>query len=361
MFDGNIAHLGALVTACATLLACSDGGSSAAPNDAGIPDAADAGVAPDASDAVAPLPLTKESIQFQAEAPLPLGEMIVANDWASPDRVFAMRPDGSDVANIFRARRVWAMNASRDGKLIAFSVEDPSAEARYGVSIGDAIQNTWLYDATTQGIRLIGSGNVNDECHVFSPDNRSLFVCRRYEFTAKGDFKGWRIGRIDVASGDFTFLTTEADRYALHPHFIGSQLVHTFIDVSRPTMPAYSVVARDPASSPATTIHARAGRAVFAPGATLQRGRYVFTDYANARQLMLVVDGGTPTRLRDEAAGVAWSPDGKRIVYGVEDRAANCRHLEVMSIDPPAAPARVLDCAAAKRFITTFTWIARPS
>ena len=42
--------------------------------------------------------------------------------------------------------RVWSMAASRAGDRIAFSCADKLQEKRYGITIGDAIQNTWMYD-----------------------------------------------------------------------------------------------------------------------------------------------------------------------------------------------------------------------
>src|SRR6185369_14945365 len=118
------------------------------------------------------IPLTPGDIQFAALNPLPAGEQILFNDWnPSPNVLKSMTPDGATTTDVFAAYRVWSMGVSHAAGSIAFSCGDPQQEEHYGVNIGDAIQNTWVYDVAAQTAKLVAPGNVNDECHTFSADD----------------------------------------------------------------------------------------------------------------------------------------------------------------------------------------------
>ncbi|MFO0666277.1 MAG: hypothetical protein U0174_20145 [Polyangiaceae bacterium] len=348
-----------LVAACSSTAAPGGGDAGSTDAAADVTTPLDSGTADAKVDGAAPV-VTKEEIEFVPKAALPSGESILANSWGDPDAVFAMRPDGSDIADVFQARRVWSFGATRDGSQIAFSSEDPKTEAHYGITTTDSIQNTWLYDLGTKAITFLGPGNVNDECHAFSPDKKVLWVCRRYDFQTDNTFSGWRIGKFDLASGAFSFVTSEDDRFALHPNLLsdGKTLLHGYIDVSVPTKPAYSIVKRSPETGPMTEVRPKAGR----PSVSPDGSKYVFTDYANGGRLALAnTDGsGSVTEVATQGGDPAWSPDGKKLAITVDDKPNNCQHVDIVGIDPVAAPVRIFDCAQKKRFITNLAWVKVP-
>jgi len=326
--------------------------------EAGVPDAGDAG------GPQVPIPDAK-SIEFAAKSKLPAGDSIVFNDWNSqPNAVWAIKPDGTAPTEIFRARRVWAMGASRSGNAIAFSSEDPFAEQRYGITISDAIQQTWIYDDATQAVRFSGIGNVNDECHHFAPGDTALWVCRRYDFANGGANKGWRLGRMDPTTFAFTFETPEeaAGKYVLAPQVTpdGKTLYYYRIEVTPPNTQTYTIVKRALPSGAPEVVRDKAGRLALSPdGQTM-----AYVDYGAGRAVMVArVDGtGTPVKITNaEGSRLTFSPDGTQVAYLADDKAANCQHIDVVAADgsTAATPVRVHDCAKAKDFITQLAWIRR--
>lgn len=329
----------------------------AAPPDAGPTET-------DAADAAPPRDPTPADIRFSARAALPAGELLVVNDWrGDPNALYAMKPDGTARTAIFGASRVWSFGVSRDRKKIAFACEDPFAEARYGIKISDAIQHTWVYDVTTQQVSLLSKGNINDECHAFGPGDKDLWVCRRYDFTTEGRFKGWRLGKTELASGAFAFVTPEETStvYRLDANVTpdGAELVSTRLEVSGGATQKYTIERRVLATGAVSTVRQDAGRVRLSPDGK----SIVYTDYADARKLYVApLDGLTPpVKILDKAGSdPAFSPDGARVAVLVDDRAENCSHVEIVKTDgsEAAAPVRVHDCARAKDFITSLAWIA---
>src|SRR5262245_40043173 len=147
--------------------------------------------------------------------PLPPGQWLLVNEWALPDTVFALDPAdlGGARREVLSVARSWSMGASDDGALIAFSSADPMQEAHFGLTIGDAIQNSFRYAPATRTVETLGPAgttwtNVNDECHAPSADGQYVYICRRYDFVDEPSFsfKGWRLGRFRLADGSFEFL-----------------------------------------------------------------------------------------------------------------------------------------------------------
>lgn len=347
-----------LVTAC---------GSSSEPPPAG---AADTGTSAEdtgsetSTDAGIPH-TTPEEIAFQAIAPLPAGEQLLINDWnASPNAVFSIKPDGTGATEIFRGYRVWAMGVSHAADKIAFSCGDPKQAERYGLEIGDAIQHTWVYDVATQKLAPLSKGNLNDECHSFSPDDKTLYVCRRYDFAFDGTNvtnKGWRIVGIDLASGASTFLSPDVAReYHLGPQPTpdGKELWYSITKVEPPTQKFRIVKTSLPAGGAATEIRADASRPVLSPDGK----KYVFSDPTQKSALMISdVGGATATKVANGGTETRFSPDGSRIAFLTFDSANNCSHVEIAKIDGSEVdkPTRVVDCSKTKQFITELAWIVR--
>jgi hypothetical protein len=350
-----------------------------APAESALPDtgadASDVGpdVAPDAlpdapADQVSDAPITypepsPSDIQFQAVNPIPSGEFLLFNDWnASPNTVSAVTLDGQSTTEIFRAYRIWSLGVSRGSDRIAFACGDPNQANNYGISIGDAIQHTWLYDIAEESVEVLAYGNINDECHTFGPGDGYLYVCRRYDFTNSAAFRGWRIGRIAMATGAFEFLTPDIDSvYALHPQPTPdeSEMYYGQIDVpSAPPAGLRNVLKRPLPSGAPSYVRNDADSPSLSPDGT----RYLFRNYLEDRTLWSSsLDGSTQFQVVGvEASEPVWSPDGTKVAYLLRDNANNCDHIEVVASDGSQAPVRVRDCAATGEFITELDWVVVP-
>lgn len=363
---------GGFVDGSAQTDAPSSGSGDAAPVDAGVPACALDGGAGGFDAGAHPLP-TPTSIQFAAKAPLPSGEQILFNDWSpSPNTVSSLTPDGVTRAEVFDVYRAWSMGVSHDARSIAFSCGDPDQQTDFGLQIGDSIQQTWIYDVPSQAIHLVTHGNLNDECHMFGPGDTRLWVCRRYDFAETGDAgnltgtnKGYRLGVVDLATGDFDFETPDdssSATYALYPQPTsdGASVYYSTTQSVSATQ-TKSTVLRMPACGGATTVvHDDAHDPVLSPDGA----RYAYVDDADKGALHAsTLDGATDVKLTSEAGtNAVWSPDGTRVAYLFYDGAAGCQHIDVVKSDgsSAAAPTRLRDCGKTGEFITQLAWFVKP-
>jgi hypothetical protein len=308
---------------------------------------------------------TPDDIQFAAVNPLPTGEQLLYNDWnGSPNAVYSSKIDGTGQVEVFRGFRVWAMGVSHTVDKIAFSCGDPKQKEHYGLDIGDAIQHTWMYDVATQKITAVSRGNLNDECHTFSPNDKTLYVCRRYDFALSGEMvtnKGWRIASIDVASLSSTFLSPDVEReFHLTPSPTpdGKELWYSITKLTPPTQ-KYSIVKTTlPAGGASTLIKADASRPVLSPDGT----KYVYSDPLQKSALFVSDVGGTMgIKIANGGTEVRWSPDGTRVAFLTYDSTGNCSHIEHVKADGTEVdtPTRVLDCTKSKLFVTELAWVVK--
>jgi len=306
---------------------------------------------------------TPADIEYGADSPIPKGQSILFNDWnASPNTVSAMSPDGTGAVPIFHAYRVWSMGATTTGERLAFACGDPKQEEHYGLSLGDAIQLTWLYDAATEQISLASHGNLNDECHLFGPGEKNLYVCRRYDFQPDFSNKGYRLGRIDLTTLDFEFLTPDAAGILdidPAPTPDEASLLFTRITIAGGKQTRSVMQEPLPAAAP-TELRKDAGGPRLSPDGQ----RYLYVDYTDMGSLWSSkLDGTSPVKVVNRpGVGARYSPDGAKIVYQLYDDALNCNHLEVVAADGSEAdaPTRVRDCGSTGEFITEVAWIDRP-
>lgn len=306
---------------------------------------------------------TPADIDYGADAPIPTGQSILFNDWnAFPNTVSAMSPDGTGAIPVFHAYRVWSMGATAAGDRIAFACGDPKQEEHYGLNLGDAIQHSWLYDTATEQISLLSHGNINDECHLFGPGGQSLYLCRRYDFQPDFSNKGYRLGRIDLSTLAFEFLTPDqATILDIDPAPTPDEasLLFTRITISGGKQSRSVMKEPLPMAAP-TELRADAGSPRLSPDGQ----RYLYVDYTDTGNLWSSkLDGTDPVKVVNRPAGGArYSPDGARIVYQLYDGAANCNHVEIVAADGSEAdsPTRVRDCSVTGEFITEVAWIDRP-
>jgi hypothetical protein len=307
--------------------------------------------------------LSPSDIQFAAVNPMPSGEQIVFNDWnASPNELVSLTPDGKTRTTIFRALRIWSFGVSRAGDEVAFSCADPLQEQHYGVTYTDSIQQTWLFDVSSQTIKNLASGNINDECHIFGPADSALYVCRRYDFQADGQFKGWRIGRIDLKTRDFLFLTEDMPHtYDLDPQPLldGKSLIFERLQITPPSTQQSSIMQLPLPSGTATSLRSDAARPSLSP----EGSRYIFKNANDSSKLYSSkLDGTASIKLTDEAGTDAvWSPDGTRVAYLLYDNQAACSHIQVVASDGSQvqSPTRLRDCTKTGEFISQLTWLIR--
>jgi hypothetical protein len=309
---------------------------------------------------------TPESTRFSAIAPLPDGEQILFNDWsASPNTVASMRPDGSAEVVVFEAYRVWGMGVSRDASTIAFSSGDPEQEAHYGVTFGDAIQHTFLYDAASETATNLTRGRINDECHTFSDDGASLYLCRRGEVTQDGGELSTTLYhpvRVDLATGaEQEVLAPQDDVMALQlqPDADEASGLLTWI-VLPPSPPAEHSVRRiDLATGEVELVRADAGVPVLSPDGA----RYLYADYTQEGTLWSSsLEGGDEVQVvAASVTGAVWSPDGTRVAFLLDDDELPCADVAVASADgsDAEAPVVVRDCAETGEFVTELAWIDR--
>lgn len=304
---------------------------------------------------------TAQDVQFQAVSPMPLGEWLLFNDWTpEPNELLAMRPDGTDELTVFRAYRIWSMTVSTDQNTIAFSAGDPEQEAHYGLTIGDSIQPTFLYDALAESASNLTFGNINDECHRFSKSDAFLYLCRRYDFEADGTSKGYRIARVDIATKELTWITElDSESHSLNPEPTDdeTQLYFTRIGAAGKRRISRAPL---PTAENEETFRDEAGGPRLSPDGT----RMLFQDASqegaivalNLESMESVVVAEGP-----DLSTARWSPDGERVAFLRFDDDSTCSHVEVARADGSEADSavRVHDCATSGRFVTELEWIKR--
>ncbi len=308
---------------------------------------------------------TPADIGFTPNSPIPSGEQILYNDWAIPDSLMSMAPDGSNAIEIFSVFRVWSMGAARGGDMLAFSAGDPNQEEHYGLTLGDAIQHSWLYDFATETISLVAYGNINDECHHFGPGDDTVFVCRRYDFHFEDPYwlnDGYRIARIDLTDHSSTFITEDVEQQLhLHPQVTpdGSELWFTLIQISGTSQHRSIMKMTLPSGTP-TLVRDLASAVHLSPDGT----RYLYADTAQQSVVYASdLDGQNEVLVANTAGTRAiFSPDGSQVVYLQRDSGNNCQHIDVVAADGSQADAatRLRDCAQSGEFITQLAWIVAP-
>jgi hypothetical protein len=307
---------------------------------------------------------TAADIHFKAFAAVPSGEQILYGNWSTTygvsDAVYSMAPDGSGSNKLFEAWRLWSMGVSRSIDRIAFACGDPEQDKHFCINVGDAIQHTWTYDIATQQVKLIAAGNINDECHRFGPGDKNLYVCRRYDFDAKGNNTGYTVGRINLDTLGFEFLTKETGNdmslYGL-PNADESLLYYTLIKMPANTR---TLMRQALPGGTAEILRDKGSAMTLSPDGS----KYVFANSDDKSALYVSnLDGTGLLKIADHNGNsVQFSPDGTRVAFLWWDGPANCSHVEVVKIDGSEAssPTRIRDCGKTNENISELAWIVRP-
>lgn len=273
--------------------------------------------------------------------------------------MIALSTDGLTTTEIFRAYRVWSMGLSHDGKTLAFASGDPKQDLHFGIDVGDAIQHTFVYDTTTQQAALLAHGNINDECHTFSPNDDAVYVCRRTDFQANGQSKTYRVGKITLATKAFDWITDENESAAaLHPQPTPDGLGLIYTNAPVPTGPRSILF--HPFAGAESLLHGMASAPVLNTAGT----RYLYQDMSDMGALHEVgIDGMGDVEVAVERSSmVVRSFDGQDAYFLVYDDAHGCSSIDRAKLDgsEAATPERVYDCATEGRFITELAFVHKP-
>jgi len=307
--------------------------------------------------------LTPDDIDFQeVDPPLP-GDCIYYGVWGSPDRLEMISPDGLASGTRFRVNRLWSFGVAHDGATIAFSSVDPFQEEHWGSTLGDAIQYTWLLEPGEDPAQIT-AGNINDECHLFSADDQTLYLCRRANF--------WQ----ETVGEDTQFGN---DPYRVMTHALGggeetwlTPLIENTSDIGPAVLPGGDILfwrqgpppgfdqglwrmggdgsdiafVRDGATNPVVSpdgdlVAFRQGWSllVVAPAYDLNGGT-------------AILDGG-----EEFFFGFSFSPDQTRIAYLLSRPDVSCSDLWVAGVDG-ADPVLLVDCLAEDVFTSGVEWVA---
>jgi hypothetical protein len=329
-----------------------------------------------------PPPLTPEQLGFQAvEAPWS-GSVIYFNTWGSgdgtdegKDAIRMIRPNvdpaGSTMGVRARAFSFWTFGIRSDGT-IAFASADPLKDTHYPdlANLGNAIQNTYLWGPAADDVpQQISFGRVNDECHVFLPDNKTLLMCRRAKFygvetpgaepAIQWFNDPYRLVSLDTQAGTNTWLSPLnplVNDLSAWPRDDGTLLfTRFFADEMKSSL--YSMGAD---GTPVTLEVEDGNRAIVSQDGKVawfkKNGSTWRADWnkLGAAVVVLIGDG----KVADDLTP---SPDGTQIAYTVADQAHNCSDLYVAKVDG-TDEIRILDCSDnANLFISGLRWIETPT
>jgi hypothetical protein len=303
--------------------------------------------------------LTPDDIDFQeVDPPLP-GECIYYGVWGGTDGLEMISPDGLTTGTRFTANRIWSFGVAHDGVTVAFSSVDPFEEEHWGLTIGDAIQYTWLFAPGEQPAQIT-AGNINDEGQLFSADDQALYLSRRANF--------WQEVVDDT-------LTIGNDPYRILTHDLGSAeetwitpLVESVNDIGPAVLPDGDILfwRQNPdfsqelmrmngdGSDIASVLDGATGPEV-SPDGDLVAYRQTWSTLAIAPADDLlggatVVDGGDQFFY-----GISFSPDQTRIAYLLGHAGSSCSDLWVADVDG-SDPMMLVDCVENDVFPVGLEW-----
>lgn len=313
-----------------------------------------------------PLPpplLTPEEIGYEAAEPTWSGSVIYFNTWnlnGGKDEIWMMRPEDPAGRKVrMKANRVWTFGVAPDGT-IAFASADPRKDTNYPdlANLSDAIQYTWLLRPGQAPVQ-VSNGRVNDECHVFLPDSRSLILCRRANFARVGEQvvnDPYRIVRLDLATLTDAFLTPLQPQVLDLNAYPRDDGVLLFSRIYGDTGESALWTMNGDGTNPALALDG-ANRAVLSQDgktAWFKKSGSNATWQADSHQL----DGATVTNIGNgkAAEGIVPSPDGTQVAFEVRDNAGNCSDVYVSGTDG-SGQQLLIDCSVANLFISGMRWI----
>jgi len=305
--------------------------------------------------------LTPDDIGFEeVDSPL-VGDCIYYGLWGSTDSLEMISPDGLTTGTRFRVNRLWSFGVAHDGVTVVFSSVDPFEEEHWGVTIGDAIQYTWLFAPGEDPVQIT-AGNINDECHLFSDDDQKLYLCRRASFWQEGEGDTFEFGN---------------DPYRIMTHDLGTAeetwltpLVENVMDIGPAVLPDGDILfwrqgpppefdqglwRMNGDGSDISSVLDGATNPVVSPSGDLVAFRQDWSALVIAPADDLL--GGTTIIESDTGNfyGFSFSPDQTRIAYLLGRDGTMCSDLWVADVDG-SGQVLLLDCVAEGVFPVGVEW-----
>lgn len=299
--------------------------------------------------------LTAEDIAFEVLDPPLEGDVIYYNSWnGGADTLEMISPDGERQGTRFQVHRLWSFGMAHDGITVVFSSLDPYQEEHFGITFGDATQNSWIFRDGAPP-EMITHGPINDEGHRFSPDDEAIYLCRRANFKQEDmniENDPYRILRIDLSDLKETWLTplvamTQDIGPVLRDD--GSILFWRQDPGFNQSMMSMNADGSDiqellaGATGPATSID---GKSV------LFRRTWKSLSFGDAHDPASAL---TIIQSDQGFSSIAISPDKNRIVYLMGRDDSSCSDLWIAKADG-SEKTRLVDCAAEDKFPTKLSW-----
>ncbi len=309
--------------------------------------------------------LEPDDISFLEIDPPLGGSFIYYGVWGSggADSLEMITPDGQQSGTRFEVHRLWSFGAAHDGETIAFSSLDPYQQEHWCLSLGDAIQYSWLWEPGSEPVQIT-SGAINDECHLFSADDSILYLCRRASFWQQTGPEGvefgndpYRILTHELVSGEESWLTPLAegvDDIGPAPRADGSILFwrQTFEGGT----PVQTLMEMESNGSAVAEVLESATNPVTSPDGSQLLFRMSWRelrlgDAADPAAAATIVDGGD-----DMILDYDFSPAADRVVYTRGRQDASCSDIWVSQIDG-SDQTLLVDCVEEETFVSGVQWV----
>jgi len=308
--------------------------------------------------------LEPADIGFEEIDPPLGGSFIYYGVWGGgADSLEMISSDGSIEGTRFKVHRLWSFGVAADGETIAFSSADPYQEEHFCLTIGDAIQFSWLWRPGSEP-EHVTTVLVNDECHLFGPDDATLYMCRRAGFWQQMTDDGFQFGsdpyRIlihELATGEETWLTPLVEATSdIGPALRDDGSILFWRQEFEGTGFAQWLMSMDGDGGGVSYLVESGTNPVTNPDGTVVLFRQAWSSIrmgssqspAEAAELIPAADG--------TVYDYAFSPDQQRIVFTRGRSDASCSDLWVAEI-ANAEQVRIVDCVATGRFITGVSWV----
>ena len=291
------------------------------------------------------------------------GSFLYYSVWGSPDSLEMITPDGLTAATRFTVHRLWSFGVAHDGVTVAFSSLDPQQEEHFCITVGDAIQHSWLLPPDGPA-EQITTGRVNDECHLFSPDDQTIYLCRRAGFWQEMTDDGFQFGsdpyRIlshDRQSGDESWLTDLQDGVSdIGPALRSDGSFLFWRQEPDGTSFAQFLMSMDADGGNVEYLVESGTGPATSPdgGSVIYRASWseiLLGDAFDPATAELLIPAGDAT-----VSDLVFSPDMTRIAFTRGRPDASCSDLWVADIET-AEETLLVDCVAADQFIAGIAWV----
>jgi hypothetical protein len=248
---------------------------------------------------------------------------------------------------------------------LAFSSADPDQESDYGVTLGDAIQYTWIFEPGKEP-RQLTNGNINDECHSFIENDGKLLMCRRANFfqCEKGGSTVWgndpyRILTVDVATGEEHFLSgMNPDVMEIGPQLRNDGTIIYWRNELKSGKFVQSLMKMNGDGGGVEYLH----EGWTAPRLSRDRTKVLFRAKQWTQIFLSPADDFSSPQLVIDGAGSRlskydFSPDMKYVVYSKPHPSANCDDIYTAQLPGGANQTLIMDCVKTGKNVVGLQWV----